>query len=89
MTPCIGPYSPVAAISEVRRERFHPTDHVPRRGSIQRSRPPLELRTAVSRQADGIFTGICRRWYALWYAEALILRVGRPSVLCGDWPWSR
>jgi hypothetical protein len=60
-------------------------DHVSRRGSVQRSRPPLELRSAVSRQADHIFTGICRRWYALWYAEALTLPLGRPSVFGGDW----
>ena len=63
-------------------------DHVSRRGSVQRSRPPLELRNVVSKQADGVFTGICCRWYAGWYAEALTRPVGRPSVLDGDWPRS-
>ncbi len=85
MTPCIGPYSPVAAIkaksvenaparsvdpdSHTRRETPRPACSLPWFG--MRSRPSSELRTAVPTQADGRSTGVPRRWYAGWYAEGL------------------
>jgi hypothetical protein len=89
MTPCIGPYSPVAAISEVRSERVRPTDHVARCGLVRDlgRRPssglpfPHRLTVAPPRTREfGTQDGT---------QKALTLRVGRPSVFGGDRPRSR
>jgi len=72
MTPCVGPYSPVAAISEVDRGRFRPTDHVAGCGWVRdlgvvRAKDRLPFPTL----ADAGSAGFSRISYARWYANSL------------------
>jgi hypothetical protein len=86
MTPCIGPYSPVAAIER------KPVENA----SIRSTTLLAVVRSAVSAVVRVIChrltvaqPQICEFRTQLCTQTVLILPVGRPSVLCGDWPWSR